>query len=534
MPIFAFSLVAIVTLAGAALALGMDSRAANNLQSAADSSALAGATAFLASSSPRASDRLEDARAMARSTAAANAEYVLTGLGVSAVTEDPYGQHTEIEVKLAFEPANPAAKMLGRNANVTIERTAAASATWGFPLCILSLSERGSGLATADDTSLVADNCVIWSNSRSSRSMAFLGGEAQSKHFCASGRASTRGSRVSPRPHENCDPIPDPLEDWTAPAAGSLIDTPISFEDRDLDRLRAQFDSIVSRSMSPEQLETSLREFYELVDIYREYGTDDPRVLLRHGINLLDISLDAVLHFGDVQTGWFHRDFQTKQGSVGEINEYGELIRYDAAGLRLDEVALLLGRIEKLDPDVYKDDKLHDSPTLTLVPGTYRGLDISTGHVRLSPGIYHMVDAPLVVRRRATLSGDGVTIIFHGDNARLLVFDEARLSLQAPTSGSTAGFVLAEDRNAPLSSRDPLVSSLSGSGTFEAIGTVYLPRQELSISGSGAAKQTSPLLQIVANNVRMSEQGALNIVFDPTKTDVPVTIKPERSARLIR
>ncbi len=90
---FAVSLMAIMALVGAALALGMDSRAASNLQNAADSAALAGATAFIATTSPRVQDRLAEAETTALATAQANSEYFLTKSAVSAVSEDAYGQH---------------------------------------------------------------------------------------------------------------------------------------------------------------------------------------------------------------------------------------------------------------------------------------------------------------------------------------------------------------------------------------------------------------------------------------------------------
>ncbi|MGB5484164.1 hypothetical protein, partial [Parasphingorhabdus sp.] len=221
-PIFALTLFCIIALVGAALALAMDSKSAANLQAAADSSALAGATAFINATSPRAQDRKAEAIRLATAAAKANAHYALTRMDVGQIVEDPYGQKTEVTVDLSFEPTNPASKMAGRNANISINRSASASATWGFPLCILALNNKGAGLAVSDHSELLAENCVVWSNSQSSNSMSFSGGTSETKFFCAGGSVRTSSAaRVVPRPHERCDRIPDPLEDWVPPAAGT-------------------------------------------------------------------------------------------------------------------------------------------------------------------------------------------------------------------------------------------------------------------------------------------------------------------------
>ena len=189
---------------------------------------------------------------------------------------------------------------------------------------------------------------------------------------------------------------------------------------------------------------------------------------------------------------------------------------------------------------------------------------------------------PLTVRRRGTLSGEGVTIILSGKTATFSVLDEARLTLSAPTGGDMAGFALVEDvarhdaeqgsngggtkfprfpntgedenenedenednkqssfrtssfswSSSSSSRKRPLRSRLTGSGTINAIGTIYLPHHEFQVSGSGAGEQASPLLQIVANRIVMKENGKLNINFDLTKTQVPAGIKPARFARLV-
>jgi hypothetical protein len=219
--------------------------------------------------------------------------------------------------------------------------------------------------------------------------------------------------------------------------------------------------------------------------------------------------------------------------SPTSLDKLGCFNKGAAKGLHVLEVAQILGIIDNVPGSAFGFDTYSTSPTLTLSPGTYAGLDISTGHVRLKPGIYHIVGAPLLVRRRATLSGDGVTIILHGDKATFSVLDEARATLTGPNEGETAGFTIAENRHAKLTGKKAERSRFTGSGKVSMIGTIYLPRQTFSITGNGSADQASPLLQLVASHIEMTDQGALKIHFDPSRTDVPMTIAPAREARLI-
>jgi Flp pilus assembly protein TadG len=221
MPIFAISLMAILSLVGATIALGMDSRSGNALQQAADASALGGATAFLNTDSPKADVRLAAARAQASALATQNSEYELADMDIGAVSEDAYGQHTKIEVELEFKPVNYFAKIAGGTATAPVRRRAVASATWGFPLCVLTLEEKKTGIKIKDYGRLSAKGCIVWSNSHSDDSMRFEGGSAEAKAFCTTGdfRRDAKAN-VSPQPETRCQQLPDPLEGYSIPFSG--------------------------------------------------------------------------------------------------------------------------------------------------------------------------------------------------------------------------------------------------------------------------------------------------------------------------
>ncbi len=399
--------------------------------------------------------------------------------------------------------------MIGHNANVSINREAVASATWGFPLCILGLNGSGSGLTLSGMANLTADNCVIWTNSTGSRSMDFSGGDATTKFFCAAGRAPvTGGTQLTPRPTENCDIIPDPLGDWRAPAAGTgEVVTSLSVTSQDPRALLRELQRLF--------LNRDLKLAFRAID--SALRTGDP--LPDSAVKLITLSFNAVLATSPTARALLKRDGTFRNGP--------------AVGLTPLEVAQILGIIDNLDPSGFGSDPYVTNPTQTLVPGTYIGLDISRGHVRMQPGVYHILDAPLIVRRKATLSGEGVTIIFHGQDATFSVTDQARATLSAPTDGETAGLLLAQDSRDAISGKPPR-SRLTGSGSVSLIGTVYLPHHSFAITGDGAADQTSPMLQIVADSVNVSDNGALKIVFNQSETEVPAKIKPARNARLLR
>lgn len=220
-PIFGLCLMSIMAVVGATIALGMDTRAGQQLQVTADASALGGATVFLNHTSPKAQDRLMAAREEAERLATNNSNYELRDLNVDAVTEDAYGQHTRLAVELEFKPVNYFANFAGSNASAPMRRLAIAEATWGFPLCVLTLEQEKTGLVIKDQGELISDGCVIWSNSKGSESMAFEAGRAEAKAFCAAGDIQKDiKAQVSPAPESGCQSLPDPLKGFDVPLAG--------------------------------------------------------------------------------------------------------------------------------------------------------------------------------------------------------------------------------------------------------------------------------------------------------------------------
>ena len=520
-PIFALSIAAIIGVIATTLALASDSKAANEIQYTADSAAIAGATAFATLETPKAEERLKQALKAAEDYAVANSSYTLVEIDLDAVVEDAYGQHTSIDVELEFQPANVMARVAGRSGNAAVRRRATAEAVWGFPLCALSLAGSGTGIGMEDTSRLEANNCLIWANSTASKSMNFRGGPTSARGYCSAGHVIGK-NLATPTPEEKCDVIPDPLADWSPPSPGTC--QTITGEQEILETENWNQGDKISRL-------NVLANTLEVIDPTNPIDTGPIETALKN-----DEPLPAALS-SEIAAALQKATDDGLLVSTGKGNdELGADGLYTGGavkGYSPIDVAMNIGIMDYADKASYANDQYVDTPSLILTPNTYCGLDIFQGHVKFEPGVYFIKDAPLTVRRRATLTGEGVTIIFSGQNANLNIIDEARLTLSAPIDGDTAGFAILEDKKPIYDIGTAPRSRLAGDGIVNAIGTIYLPRHHFDITGNGSGQQASPLLQIVADTVNLSGNGALRIDFDPSQTQVPVGIKPARTARLV-
>ncbi|MEO1642614.1 MAG: hypothetical protein AAFR74_04705, partial [Pseudomonadota bacterium] len=418
----------------------------------------------------------------ARKLARSNVDAKLSDIAIESVTEDEYGQSFRMAVELEFKSVNAAAGITGRNANVQMRRRAVAGATWGFPLCVLTLTNRSGGIMMTGGPTLHAPGCIAWNNSNKRNGVMLDGGKTTFKHMCVGrdGRYKLSNTFFGEF-NKKCDPLPDPMENMVIPAAGSCT--------------RPASGRVEVRFNPPKRLTRNRRNHPACVA--------DRQSQACKAVN------DAFLH---------------KQQKI-------ELSR---TGHRSMEDLKELARIDNLDPWFYEDDPTFEYPTKTLSPGTYCGIDIAYGHIKMEPGIYYIKEAPMTLRRRARLTAEGVTLVFTGAYAHLRISDEASMRLIAPEEGPLAGVAIAETKDTkPPSEKAAMNSRLTGMGELFIIGLVYLPTQDLFFSGKGTGEQSSPLLQIVARRLAMADNAVLKIDFDPSSTDVPVAIAPTREARLI-
>ncbi|WP_342725840.1 hypothetical protein AAFG07_02360 [Bradyrhizobium sp. B097] len=145
-------------------------------------------------------------------------------------------------------------------------------------------------------------------------------------------------------------------------------------------------------------------------------------------------------------------------------------------------------------------NKFNVKGTTTLSPGSYCGdISVAAGAtLTFNPGIYYFNGANLSVAGNATITGTGVTLVFTGSAGNwgsATIGSNANVSLTAPTSGTTAGIAIYGDRRMPVGSS----FNLTGGGTQNLQGAVYLPKGALSFSGGNGTSTTCT--QIIADTV---------------------------------
>ncbi len=156
----------------------------------------------------------------------------------------------------------------------------------------------------------------------------------------------------------------------------------------------------------------------------------------------------------------------------------------------------------------------------TIMPGAYcGGLEVGgSASVTLEPGIYILKDGPLIIRGNATIIGEGVGFYFEGDTS---VFDfgvSTQVSLSAPKSGSMAGILFFEDRNAP----DLRTFTIRSKDAQKFEGVVYLPKGRLWIDKASKVGNLSDWTAIIAKQVSIGKGPNLVINSDYANSDVPV------------
>jgi hypothetical protein len=146
-----------------------------------------------------------------------------------------------------------------------------------------------------------------------------------------------------------------------------------------------------------------------------------------------------------------------------------------------------------------------------LSPGVYCGdISVNAGAtLTLDPGIYYFNSSNLTVAGNATIIGNNVTLVFTSTSSNwgsATLSSNANVTLTAPTTGSTAGIVIYGDRNMPTGTS----FNLTGGGTQNLAGAIYLPKADLSFSGGDGTSTTCT--QIIADTI--SVVGNTNVRVD--------------------
>ena len=425
-------------------------------------------------------------------------------------------------------------------------------------VCVLALDEEAEGAVTfADSLGFYAPTCSVQSNSRHADAIVSEGITAPvARNFCAHG--GTRGE-FAPGGTGECARISDPYARRKLPEPGMCqrIRRPgvHDLESRFAERIKEVVEPVVAgddmgdlvrrveavvRAKLDDKFGTS--EYLEPIVWHDENDPDKARLHIpfrAKTYNPFDESKKN-LHIDRDEI----KAFLTKYEAPPEEVELDNLAQIGEAQAVDDDSSYTVAVVELSDGrtvDVENDD----SPILvdndvTLSPGTYcNGLTIAGANVELTPGIYHMLNGPFVVKDTAQVVGEGVTVILAGSDAHLKVESDGRLELKAPKAGTTKGLVVAEDMKRPSLDEDGmaegLTSRVASGGELVVVGTVHLPSHAIKVTGNGSdAGSRAPSTSFIANTFHFGGTGNVDISVDHRAAGLPpVQPRSEDGARLV-
>lgn len=162
---------------------------------------------------------------------------------------------------------------------------------------------------------------------------------------------------------------------------------------------------------------------------------------------------------------------------------------------------------------------LQVNTTRTLQPGVYcGGLGISGGDVTFAPGLYIIKGGQLSSSGNGTITGNGVSFYLTGSGAGVSASGGAGWHIVAMSSGMLKGFVFFLDPYAAAAAK----STLTGTSEMYFEGVIYLPNQQLLVSGGASAYTPAPFTAFIADTFSLGGTATVTILSDATKTSVPI------------
>jgi Flp pilus assembly protein TadG len=203
-------------------------------------------------------------------------------------------------------------------------------------------------------------------------------------------------------------------------------------------------------------------------------------------------------------------------------------------------------------PCTYTNYSLSGNKTVTLQPGVYCGGMNFSGSVNVTfaPGLF-IIKNGAITETGGSFTGQGVSFFLTGSGAALQLSGQANWHIVAPSAPTPPapsdptvpapsaptvplpGFAIFLDPNGP-SGLAASSSSLSGQSELYFEGVVYLPRQQVTISGTAEAISTSPYTSFIADTLSFVGNGELVINNDTSKTSVaiPTALKVQTNGKL--
>ncbi len=147
--------------------------------------------------------------------------------------------------------------------------------------------------------------------------------------------------------------------------------------------------------------------------------------------------------------------------------------------------------------------------TFSLAPGRYcGGINLQAGAtVNFAEGEYIIDNGIFNVQSGSSVNGTNVMFYFSGAAARMTIIGGGTVNLTGRTTGNSyEGFLFIAHPDAWRG----LTSNIQGGGTFKMEGMIYMPTQNILITGNGDGNTTSNFFSIVAKSFEFRGNGIFN------------------------
>lgn len=147
----------------------------------------------------------------------------------------------------------------------------------------------------------------------------------------------------------------------------------------------------------------------------------------------------------------------------------------------------------------------------TLSPGCYKGIQIqANAKLTLLPGTYYLGEKGMSVGGNATVTGDGVTLVFTNTDSpfnasKIGVFSAqgtSTITLTAPSTGTYAGIIIHQDSRTPLGTGTNGGFAVTGDSNSKFDGAIYAPSTRVTFTGNSG--MTTDCLQIISQYISFS------------------------------
>jgi hypothetical protein len=152
----------------------------------------------------------------------------------------------------------------------------------------------------------------------------------------------------------------------------------------------------------------------------------------------------------------------------------------------------------------------------SLTPGTYcGGLTVKSGAVLiLQPGIYVIKDGPFRIDSGGRAEGKEALIALIGSDSAIYMGSDSSATLTSPINGIYKNMQFMSDRDLSSSKAEAEWSTIQSGATLEYDGVLYLPEQNLWVSGTAhqaVVKAYSPALAVIVNTVYVQGNASIEV-----------------------